>query len=345
MLTGAVAFAGTAGTVSAALGRDYGTDQPQRYPDPDIVILDNRFARKVWNTSIERLYTGTLWAEGPAWNAVGRYLIWSDIPGNQTLRWLEEDNHVSRRFRSPSDYTNGNTFDYQGRQIACQHETRRVARYEHDGQITALADTFQGKGFNAPNDVVVYPDDGSIWFTDAGSRPMRATGCRRRRRAPASSQGGCLPDRRRRQDHDGRRPALQAQRPLFLERLQAALCLRHRHHALSGGEGHHLDVRSRWREADEPANLREHGDGRQDRRRRRLRCDEEGNLWVAAGWVGDGYDGVHVFAPDGKRIDQIRLPEVCANLCFGGSKRNGPFMAASQSLYACYVAMRGAHIT
>ncbi|MGO4839127.1 SMP-30/gluconolactonase/LRE family protein, partial [Rhizobiaceae sp. 2RAB30] len=143
-------------------------------PDPDIVILDNRFAGKVWNTSIERLYTGTLWAEGPAWNAVGRYLIWSDIPGNETLRWLEEDNHVSRRFRSPSGYANGNTFDYEGRQIACQHETRRVVRYEHDGQVTVLADTFEGKGFNAPNDVVVHPDDGSIWFTDAGYGSLAA---------------------------------------------------------------------------------------------------------------------------------------------------------------------------
>ena len=115
-----------------------------------------------------RLYRGTLWAEGPAWNGVGRYLIWSDIPENMQLRWIEEDGHVSKMFRYPSGNSNGNTFDYQGRQISCEHGNRRVVRYEYDGSITILTDKFEGGEYNAPNDAVVHPNDGSIWFTDPG---------------------------------------------------------------------------------------------------------------------------------------------------------------------------------
>ena len=115
--------------------RDYGPNaQPVRYPDPDIVALDKRFEKyKLGNTPIQRLYTaGMLWAEGPAWNGVGRYLLWSDIPNNVQMRWLEEDGHVST-FRNPAGNSNGNTFDYQGRQISCEHGNRRVVRYEHNG--------------------------------------------------------------------------------------------------------------------------------------------------------------------------------------------------------------------
>ena len=141
-----------------AEAREYGRGAPPiRYPDPDIIVLDKRFKAKLGNTPIQRLYTGTLWAEGPAWNGVGRYLIWSDIGRNEQLRYIEEDGHVSRRFRSPSNNSNGNTFDYQGRQISCEHFTRRVVRYEHDGKVTVLAEKFEGKGFNAPNDAIVHP--------------------------------------------------------------------------------------------------------------------------------------------------------------------------------------------
>ena len=145
---------------------------PVRYPDPRIVILDDRFAKYgIGNTPVQRLHHGTLWAEGPAWNGVGRYLVWSDIPNDTHLRWLEEDGHVTT-FRSPSGNSNGNTFDYPGRQLSCEHGNRRVVRYEPGGSITVLADRFEGKPFNAPNDVVVRPDDESIWFTDPGYGSM-----------------------------------------------------------------------------------------------------------------------------------------------------------------------------
>src|SRR5687768_3956577 len=167
------AIAGTTAAVitRSALGRDYGPDAPPvRYPEPDVVVLDKRFeAYKLGNSPIQRLYhsQNMLWAEGPAWSAVGKYLLWSDIPNNVQMRWLEEDGHVSV-FRNPAGNSNGNTFDYQGRQIACEHGTRRVVRYEHNGKTTVLAETWQGKPLNAPNDAVVHPDDGAIWFTDPG---------------------------------------------------------------------------------------------------------------------------------------------------------------------------------
>ena len=145
--------------------RDYGGVTPIHYPDPDVVALDNRFRKyMVGNTAIHRHYTGTLWAEGPAWNGVGRYLVWSDIPNNVQMRFIEEDSRVTV-FRNPSGYSNGNTFDYEGRQLSCEHAGRRVVRYEYDGTVTVIADKFEGKRLNSPNDIVVHPD-GGIWFTD-----------------------------------------------------------------------------------------------------------------------------------------------------------------------------------
>ena len=165
------AAAAGAGAASAAFAREYGPDAPPvRYPEPDVVVLDDRFAKyKLGNSPIQRLYHSKemLWAEGPAWNGVGRYLVWSDIPNNVQMRWMEEDGHVST-FRHPSGNSNGNTFDVQGRQISCEHGTRRVVRYEYNGKKTVLAEKFEGKPLNAPNDPVVHPEDGGIWFTDPG---------------------------------------------------------------------------------------------------------------------------------------------------------------------------------
>ncbi len=170
-IAAAAVTAGVSALAGKAPARDYGDNQqPVRYPDPDIVVLDDRFKNyKQGNSAIMRLYHSKrmIWAEGPAWNGVGRYLLWSDIPNNVQLRWLDENGAVSV-FRSPAENSNGNTFDYQGRQIACEHGNRRVVRYEYDGTITVLADEFGGKQLNAPNDAVVNPGDGAIWFTDPG---------------------------------------------------------------------------------------------------------------------------------------------------------------------------------
>lgn len=350
-LTAAATLAATTAMAPEAFARNFAPGaEPVRYPDPDIVVIDKRFKYKLGNTPIQRLHTGTLWAEGPAWNGVGRYLLWSDIPNSEQLRYLEEDDHVSRRFRYPSGNSNGNTFDYQGRQIACEHGTRKVVRYEYNGKTTVVAEKFQGQEFNAPNDVVVHPNDGAIWFTDPGYGSLM------------EYEGNRLPQ------------SATAVRPLMKEavyRIDAqsgaiakvadepfkpnGLCFSPDYRKLyiaDTGISHYPEAKSQiWVYDIEGATLKNpktfvnmewngktgFSDG--------IRCDEDGNVWSSAGWVGDGYDGVHIFAPDGVRIGQIRLPEICSNVCFGGSKRNRLFMTASQSLYAVYVETRGAHIT
>jgi gluconolactonase len=304
--------------------------------------LDKRFARyKIGNTPIQRLYTGMLWGEGPAWCGVGRFLVWSDIPNNVQLRWLNEDGHVSV-FRTPSNYTNGNTFDWQGRQLSCEHGARRVVRYEHDGKVTVLADKWQGKPLNAPNDIVVHPD-GGIWFTDPG---YGAVG-----------------------NYEGHKGELHIKEAVYRidpkngkmdivnDTMYKAngLCFSPDYKKLyiaDTGASHYekapkniqvFDVieNSKLGKGREFVNMEHNGkaglaDG--------LRADIDGNIWVGAGWAGEGYDGVHIFAPDGKRIGQILLPEICSNVCFGGPRRNRLFMTASQSLYAVYVETQGAHI-
>jgi gluconolactonase len=335
-----------------AFARNFGPGaEPQRYPDPDIIALDKRFKYKLGNTPIQRLYTGTLWAEGPAWNAVGRYFIWSDIPNNEQLRYLEEDDHVSRRFRYPSGNSNGNTFDYQGRQIACEHGNRRVVRYEHNGKFTVLADKSpDGKPLNAPNDAVVHPNDGSIWFTDPGyGALMEYEG----NRLPESASNPSPLQKEAVYRIDGQSGAITkvAEEPFKPN----GLCFSPDYKLLyiaDTGISHYPNAKSQiWVYDVDGAKLKNprtfvsmewngktgFSDG--------IRCDEDGNIWSSAGWVGDGYDGVHIFAPDGARIGQIRLPEICSNICFGGSKRNRLFMTGSQSLYAVYVETRGAHIT
>ena len=166
LLGAAAALAAT----PAAAQRSFGPNAPpQRYPAPDIVAIDpRRFTAKLGNSAITRLHTGMGWAEGPAWHATGKFLIWSDIPNDECLRLVEEDLSTHRRFRSPSGYSNGNTFDREGRQIAFRHFHRDVVRYEPDGRVTVLADRGPDGAFNAPNDGVVHPQDGALWFTDPG---------------------------------------------------------------------------------------------------------------------------------------------------------------------------------
>ena len=348
-LAAATAVAAATSMSSSAFARNFGPDaEPVRYPEPDVVPLDDRFKYKLGNSPILRLYRGTLWAEGPAWNGVGRYLLWSDIPNNEQLRWIEEDGHVSRRFRSPSGNSNGNTFDFQGRQIACEHGNRRVVRYEYDGSITVLADGFDGKSLNAPNDAVVHPDDGSIWFTDPGyGGLMDYEGTR-------ANTGSVQPYQKEAVYRiDGQSGELKkvADEPFKPN----GLCFSpdyKRLYVADTGASHYPDAKKiiwgydvdgdKLHKAQTFADMDLDGkagfaDG--------IRADEDGNIWASAGWVGDGYDGVHIFAPNGDRIGQIRLPEICSNVCFGGTKRNRLFMTGSQSLYAVFVETRGAHLT
>jgi gluconolactonase len=350
-LAAASALAAATAMAPAAFARNFGPDAPpQRYPEPDVIPLDKRFKYKLGNTPIMRLWTGMMWTEGPAWNAVGRYLLWSDIPNNEQLRWLEEDGHVARRFRYPSGNSNGNTFDFQGRQIACEHGTRKVTRYEHTGKVTVLAEKFDGKEFNAPNDAVVHPNDGSIWFTDPGyGSLMEYEG--NRLAASASNVSPIQKEAIYRIDGQSGAITKVADQPFKPN----GLCFSHDYkkmYVADTGVSHYNQAKSViWVYDVDGAKLANpktfvsmewngktgFADG--------IRCDEDGNVWSSAGWVGDGYDGVHIFAPDGTRIGQIKLPEICSNICFGGSKRNRLFMTGSQSLYAVYVETRGAHIT
>jgi gluconolactonase len=357
-------------TVISNPPRDFGPNAPPTtyFSDPDVLAIDPSFnAVTQANTSIVRLWTGALWAEGPAWNSQGCYLLWSDIPTNRQFRWLDDDGHVSV-FRSPSNNSNGNTFDLQGRQLSCEHLTRRVVRYEHDGSITVIADSFEGKRLNSPNDIAVHRD-GSLWFTDppyggqlyegapdAGGGPSNAAGRLNPRLGQQPGIGTFkreLPTNCYRVDPSGRIDMVISEdqvpdpngitfSPDF-RKVYVASTGKGPGDTGPGGKGevYVFDI----------------ADGKTSNRRLftdcmvddvkcgpdGLRCDVEGNLWVSSN-AGRalGYSGVTVWNPAGKLIGRIRIPEVCGNLTFGGPKRNRLFMAASQSIYALYVATQGA---
>lgn len=311
--------------------RDWSGLDPIRYPDRDIIALDPRFRRYVlFNTPITRLHVGTLWAEGPAWNGVGRYLVWSDIPNNVQHRWIEDDGRVTV-FRDPSGYSNGNTFDHEGRQISCEHGGRRVVRYEPNGDVTVIADRYDGKRLNSPNDAVVHPD-GGIWFTDP---PYGIRGNYEGFRADSETPPAVY-----RVDPQSGQVALVTDDPGGPN----GLCFSPdytRLYVADTGSGRDIRVWDldgpRLRNGRPHVELRAPGidtlvaaDG--------IRCDVDGNVWAGAG------EGVLVIAPNGDTIGAIRLPERCANVCFGGARRNRLFMTASQSLYAVYVGVQGAGI-
>jgi gluconolactonase len=303
------------------------------YPDPAIVALDPRF-EKYWIklSAVERLHTGCRWSEGPVWFGDGRYLLWSDIPNNRILKWEEETGAVSIH-RKPSDFANGHTRDRQGRLIGCEHGGRRVYRTEYDGTLTTIMDNWQGRKLNSPNDVVV-KSDGSIWFTDP---PFGLMG---------NYEGNVMPSEVHpnvyRVDGKTGQSIIVAADVLGPN----GLCFSPDEKILYivesrgmpnrkilafdvGADGHTL------------SNKRVHIDAGPGGAPDGMRCDVDGNLWCGWGMGTAELDGVRVFAPDGTPIGHIHLPERCANVCFGGRKRNRLFMAASQSLYALYVNTQG----
>ena len=304
----------------------------ERYPDPAIEVLDPRFLKyRLFNASIERLATGCRWSEGPVWFGDGRYLLWSDIPNDRIMRW-DEASGATSVFRAGSRHANGNTRDRQGRLLTCEHGGRQVTRTEYDGRITVIADRYQGKRLNSPNDIVVKSDD-SIWFTDP---PFGILG---EYEGTAAAQE--LPTQVYRVDArtgDIKVVCSEISRP-------NGLCFspdeKKMYIVESGVTPRNIWVFDVGDDGESLANGRIFLTTEADHSPDGFRCDVDGNLW--AGWgTGEGRDGVRIFAPDATPIGQILLPERCANLCFGGAKRNRLFMAASHSLYALYVNTQGA---
>jgi gluconolactonase len=304
-----------------------------RYPDPRIEALDKRFKVKAGNAAIERIATGFRWAEGPVYFADGGYLLWSDIPNNRIMRWLEEDGHVSV-FRSDSHFANGNTRDREGRLVTCEHDARRVTRTEHDGRITVLMDSYQGKKLNAPNDVVV-ASDGAIWFTDPGygiDGPYEGHAAEAElprsvyRIDPASGQASVVAD-------DFARPNGLAFSPDESRMYIVDSGITH------GGPSHIrvFDVNGA-RLSGGRVFAEDFAPGMTDG----LRTDQGGNVWCSMGWAEPSEDGVRCYERDGDLIGKIHLPEACANLCFGGRKRHRLFMAASTSVYSVHLNVAGA---
>ena len=328
----------------------------QRYPDPAVQILDPGFLKyRIYSSTLEQVATGMRWAEGPVYFAEGGYVLVSDIPNNRIMKYSEQDGSFTV-FRSPSGYANGNTRDRQGRLVTCEHSvTRRIVRTERDGRLTVLADSFEGRRFNAPNDIVVKSDD-SLWFTDplfgingewegARAKPEQATTNVYR----IGSDGTVTAVVTELGNPNGL--AFSADE----KKLYVVECRGTPHRSIwrydVGADGSTVSNRTRLIEADD------HGapDG--------FRVDRDGNLWC--GWGSNGVlqeestqlghrqvfqlkgrsedlDGVMVFSPEGRPLAHIRLPERCANVCFGGRKNNRLYMASSHSLYALYVETHGA---
>jgi len=353
------AAAAAGGFPSLALAQSFDFKPNQRYPDPAVQILDPSFAKyRIYSSTLEQVASGMRWAEGPVYfpgeNNSG-YVLVSDIPNNRIMKYSEKDGSFSV-FRASANYANGNTRDRQGRLVTCEHSvTRRITRTEANGRISVLADSFEGKRLNAPNDIVAKSDD-SIWFTDPlfgingeweGSRARSEQATTNVYRIAA----------------DGRISAVLTdlvnpnglafspdEKKLYVVEWKGTP-----NRSIwawdVGADGVSLSNKTKLIDAADQGAL----DG--------FRVDRDGNLWC--GWGSNGalaaepaeangrmvyplrgksedLDGVRVFSPAGKPLAHIRLPERCANLCFGGPKNNRVYMASCHSLYALYVEAHGA---
>jgi gluconolactonase len=339
---------------------------PTTYPDPDVVVVDPSFLPlRVGNNAIHRIASGFTWAEGPAWSSEGRYFVFSDVAGNTQYRVLWEDQHVTP-LRQPSNNSNGNSFDFQGRQISCEHFTRRVVRWEHDGTMTVIADGYDGKKLNSPNDLAPHPD-GSIWFTDPPYGGQMSEGHPDEAGGPSNPQGLLNPRKGVTDIISGMRrelpnavyrwdPSGHLDQVITEDQLKDpnGICFSPDYKTVyvcstgrGPGDSHSGGTRSIWAfdvQGNKAANGRDFLDMTADGVKvgpDGVRADVAGNLWCSANGPL-GYAGVFVYNPQGKLIGRIRLPEVCANLCFGGPKRNHLFITASQSIYLLMVNTQGA---
>ncbi|UXS04681.1 SMP-30/gluconolactonase/LRE family protein [Agrobacterium tumefaciens] len=310
-----------------------------RYPDPAVQILDPSFAKyRISSSTLEQVATGARWLEGPVWFGDGRYLLVSDIPNNRIMKY-DEANETWSVFRDNANYTNGHTRDKQGRLVSCEHLTRRVTRTEYDGSITVLADNFNGKKLNSPNDIIC-KSDGSLWFTDP---PFGIGGEWEGEKATPE-----LPHSVYRISPEGKLDLVTDQlkgpnglafspdeKKLYIVEGRAAP-----HRIIwsydVSKDGVELSNKTALVTADDNGGL----DG--------IKVDIDGNIWCGWGTNGapdakpEDLDGVKVFNPEGKAIGFIKLPERCPNLVFGGAKKNRLYMASSHSVYALYVETRGA---
>lgn len=292
-------------------------------------VIEKEFkACLIGHARVERLWSGARWSEGPVWFAAGRYLLWSDIPNNRILRWDECDGRVSV-FREPSNNSNGHTVDREGRLVSCEHLARRVTRTEHDGSITVIADRYDGKRLNSPNDVVV-KSDGSVWFTD----PTYGILSDYEGDAAESEIGACH---------------VYCVSPDGTLRIAADDYVKPNGLAFSPDETQ-LFIADTGASHDEngPKHIRRHSvnaDGTLSKGEVFAECtvglfdgfrfDGDGRLWSSAA------DGVHCFAPDGRLIGKILIPELVANVCFGGPKLNRLFICGTTSLYSAYLSVNG----
>ncbi|WP_092040435.1 SMP-30/gluconolactonase/LRE family protein [Methylobacterium pseudosasicola] len=319
-----------AALLGAARAAGAGWEPSQRVPDPAVEVLDPAFAKyRIASATVERVATGLRWAEGPVWFGDMGALLFSDVVNDRILRWDEASNALTV-FRKPSSYSNGNTRDRQGRLVTCQHKTRSVTRTEHDGSITTLLDQFDGKPLNSPNDVICH-SDGAIWFTDPafGPNPHESMAAPELpgnvyRIDPATGQaslavaGVAGPNGLAFSPDESKLYVIEARaKPNRLIRV--------------------YDVVENGTKTANGRVFYDAGTGTPDG----FRLDVDGNLWC--GWgMSEAEDGVLILSPQAKPIGRIRLPERCANLCFGGLNRNLLLMTASHSVYALYVNTRGA---